>query len=699
MTLDTVTEIIAHFAGIFHLQEEQSRLRSEYEKFKALEKARELDEDLASITPNAKAPYKLIAYDPTIPRVPLSNPDLLEVPLPPFGLPERIDIPVHYKTALPHDILETYGEWAPLRPLGHKAVDIGLSIPAPGSLGLLVREHNTLLDDDIILMSDAEHLKNSTVHEQGLEDLIRLTEATQSIIAMISPDGEEEATDLIKSAAEELRILATEAELENENSQTSDQLATLDAQNYSFSDYDQTNSNLDNGQQFEAFSSSGIYHNGELVEEAFTVSDYLPASVEPNESENTSANEHVIEGSGALETAPTITVTSGENLLVNEILIGNWQALSNLYAVSGNSYHLNIISQVNVWSDIDAIEFGFNTEAVEQEATQSFNQASIANGPGRTTTDIETISPSYDAPDFWAVTRLDSNLVFMNWVEQINYVSDNDYHSLTTVGSNMMLTTGGNLTANGLSLIDLGYQYDLIVIGGNYYNANVISQTNILLDNDTISFAGSSSSNVGSIGSSGNVLWNDASIISTGNQSVSGMDAAFTDFLALLAAGSDTIPNEILANAEFAGLPYLKVLYIEGDLINFQYIKQTNILGDADDAIFIGQDYDNYDETVIDISSGNNVLVNAAKLVDGGPDANIMIQGDHYSDALIHQAGLAVDADQDILLTDEQDAIVSEAVLFLADGILESEQPNTTSENTVISTNGGDSDVMQTMLA
>jgi hypothetical protein len=392
-------------------------------------------------------------------------------------------------------------------------------------------------------------------------------------------------------------------------------------------------------------------------------------------------------------------VTSGENLLVNEILIGNWQALSNLYAVSGNSYHLNIISQVNVWSDIDAIEFGFNTEAVEQEATQSFNQASIANGPGRTTTDIETISPSYDAPDFWAVTRLDSNLVFMNWVEQINYVSDNDYHSLTTVGSNMMLTTGGNLTANGLSLIDLGYQYDLIVIGGNYYNANVISQTNILLDNDTISFAGSSSSNVGSIGSSGNVLWNDASIISTGNQSVSGMDAAFTDFLALLAAGSDTIPNEILANAEFAGLPYLKVLYIEGDLINFQYIKQTNILGDADDAIFIGQDYDNYDETVIDISSGNNVLVNAAKLVDGGPDANIMIQGDHYSDALIHQAGLAVDADQDILLTDEQDAIVSEAVLFLADGILESEQPNTTSENTVISTNGGDSDVMQTMLA
>ena len=52
-----------------------------------------------------------------------------------------------------------------------------------------------------------------------------------------------------------------------------------------------------------------------------------------------------------------------------------------------------------------------------------------------------------------------------------------------------MLSTGGNNGFNGVSLLEFGKFFDFIVVDGDYYHANIISQTNVLLDDDTIKSA------------------------------------------------------------------------------------------------------------------------------------------------------------------------------------------------------------------
>ena len=53
--------------------------------------------------------------------------------------------------------------------------------------------------------------------------------------------------------------------------------------------------------------------------------------------------------------------------------------------------------------------------------------------------------------------------------------------------------------------------YDLIIVGGNIYDANIIHQLNVLVDNDMIgAVEGFETNGEGSLSSAGNLLWNQA---------------------------------------------------------------------------------------------------------------------------------------------------------------------------------------------
>lgn len=92
-------------------------------------------------------------------------------------------------------------------------------------------------------------------------------------------------------------------------------------------------------------------------------------------------------------------------------------------------------------------------------------------------------------PTHWAVTTISGDLIQYNWSEQTNFVSDSDTVSFSFSGSATTLGTGDNLSVNGFNAWELGFQYDLILVGGNMIDTTVIKQTNILLDSDKLEVA------------------------------------------------------------------------------------------------------------------------------------------------------------------------------------------------------------------
>ena len=108
-------------------------------------------------------------------------------------------------------------------------------------------------------------------------------------------------------------------------------------------------------------------------------------------------------------------------------------------------------------------------------------------------------------------------MIFLNWVEQLNFMTDNDIHILSSTGVKTIVTTGENTEFNDMSFNELGFHFDLIIVGGSIYDGNIIQQTNILLDDDLIgAVSGFSTSGTATMNVGGNLLWNQAMIINVG---------------------------------------------------------------------------------------------------------------------------------------------------------------------------------------
>ena len=84
------------------------------------------------------------------------------------------------------------------------------------------------------------------------------------------------------------------------------------------------------------------------------------------------------------------------------------------------------------------------------------------------------------------MTEIKGDMIFLNWVEQLNFMTDNDIHILSSTGVKTIVTTGENTAFNDMSFTELGYHFDLIIVGGSIYDGNFIHQKNILLDDDLI---------------------------------------------------------------------------------------------------------------------------------------------------------------------------------------------------------------------
>ncbi|RYD43097.1 MAG: hypothetical protein EOP83_32100 [Verrucomicrobiaceae bacterium] len=335
----------------------------------------------------------------------------------------------------------------------------------------------------------------------------------------------------------------------------------------------------------------------------------------------------------------TVTVATGENVLANNATIQDAGLAPAIVAVAGSYFHLDLISQVNAYLDIDQVGPGFGN-ASPAGTTNTFNLASFTTSTLDAEGAAEAANPQA-MPLNWTISIVEGDLVFLQWVSQYTFASDNDLVVMTATGSTTNVHTGDNGISNDLSFANLGLYYDIVIIGGSMYDANLICQTNVLYDNDTLHML-SGTGLGGSASTSGNLLWNEASISTFGPQTASGgLPGHYLDAMSGLDAGDLSMPRGFSGDPALAGLSHLRVLYVTGDVYDLRYVQQTNVLTDADHVAVYAQQAQDLAGSQWTISTGQNALINVASIVDyASAGDTLYVNGGTYSDAVLIQADL-----------------------------------------------------------
>ncbi|WP_454611181.1 hypothetical protein [Labrenzia sp. MBR-25] len=415
-----------------------------------------------------------------------------------------------------------------------------------------------------------------------------------------------------------------------------------------------------------------LYQNGVVVDEAARLDEVIkqlkgrapdedgePEDVLDEGPQGASGQIALLEETSGSSTS--LQISAGNNTLINQAVVLEVWGKAATIAVAGDYYDLDIISQTNVLASPHLA--GLDAFASDP-TTGSYNIASIMNTVG---SDLPMDATPVGNHAFWDVTYHEGDMTFVNWLTQKNYVIDNDTIVYQEDDSGTMISSGGNVVTNGLNLTELSTFFDLILIGGNYYSANVISQTNILVNFDQIISEGTDGVPLsGPDGQIDNLLWNEAYIVSNFNSTIVDLDPLSANLLAT--AGEDDLGGDFLSgifSGEASPFNQLNVLYVSGDVYDINYLEQINILGDSDSIATLGVDVGSEDTS---INGDSNLLYNAAVIQEASVDTVVRVGGETYSEALLYQAEILT---ADVSQPEQGGAhLASEAVVFLADGML-----------------------------
>ena len=639
-----ITEAIAHFIGLFELSTEEARLREVHDKFDPDREIHKDPKELVSAPVKVHAPYDLDDFNPDIPYKPV-GPDIF-MPIPDGYAGVSFPEYPTFGGSLGRSSSEVFLQGFSPR---SAAQLVEPHISPPGSVALYSNQTAELSDNDFV--SVGGHGLKSGLQIDNSATMAGLIDATQKISLLGETDvaGSSDAiASLVVGTAERLDAFST---------------GEAEAEGLSVSHFSARASTLE-----------GIYVNGVLVEEAPVLKDHLPdpdeASDTPDEpelsNEGVDVEGGIAYGEGAVSVDISVELETGSNTLVNSVVItSNWLQ-AEVLAVAGDHVELNAIVQINTYYDSDLISSTLSGDNIEQHATQAFNIAMFKHVEPAQTTPTET----GDFPKVWAITEVKGDLMMVNWLQQFAFMSDEDTAILAASGSKLSIVGGDNTAANQISLLELGYRFDLIFVGGSVFDANIIQQTNILLDNDLIGAVGGFHTNgAGSVSTGGNLLWNYAGIVEAGSAGpVNPMSQGYLSALQDLSEGKKPSGADFLHDSAFAGLHGLRVLYISGDLISLNYIQQTNILGDSDQVTLAMNALAARPDADWTISTGSNALLNYAGIVDVDTGKTIYAGGGAYSDEVLIQAELV--KNDPYLGGQNPDALVSEAVIFLGDDML-----------------------------
>lgn len=658
--MDQITDEISHFIGLFRVPVEEARLRDAYPDFSYHAQKDNLNSQ--PVTPSDfSAPYEFIGFEPELSYRAPASPSPVDHTKP-LSWHDRLPIPSV------EDVSPTPPPYHPQEDLpGHHVGGPAgmLSIEPPGSVVNYIVQAASLSDDDNFNVGGSNIRFNpQPVSDQDLLDAADEALSHAPIGALDMPATSAELIEIINNVASQLKALA---------SPTAEGPAEISVQ------------------QSETI--EGIYVNGEVVQETPKLEDYHSfddeAAEDDNEDDEADENGEreeaadgeteeddgqpsnvVISEDGSVTVETSVELVAGNNTVVNEAVVQNLWATGTVTAVVGDHVEVNTIVQTNALWDTDSVTSAVDAWTDEDAANQVFNIATFKrDDPLESAPDTGAASEGF--PAAWAVAEIKGDLVITNWLQQYVFMSDNDVGILSSSGSTTSVVSGDNTSANQTSIFELGFSYDLIIVGGSFYDANIIHQTNVLIDNDVVgAVSGFETSGEGSIATSGNLLWNQAYIHNVGGADrFETLPSAYLDAANDFAAGNYHLSSGVLTDPMFSGLPGLRVLYVSGDLLNIQYISQTNIVGDSDQIALAMNAIDPQADATWSVSTGGNALVNSAAILDLDSLGRTYVGGGQYSQETLFQAELI--SHQPELLGRNPDELVNEAVVFLDETMLE----------------------------
>lgn len=666
LKIQAAEEAIWHFAGIFQIADQRGRMWVEYDRIAAHKSDIEPSEiiPLDVVTPH---PYAIPDYIPDIPYTP---PGMVmdQIPLVYSAFYDNLSGPLYFTAPLeetqaaglvgavsalrlrppvdpPELIVEPPDPPDPPEP--PDPPDAAPTLPAPGSVALIVVSQLWLRDDDIL---DAQKI------EGGVVSLMRLDAKMMDLAQQADQLGIALRPDL-----------------------PADEMAFRDIA-VAFRDMELPEQTIPDATVFICLGTDpeGWFLNGEAVTEAPKLDELLPlyrlekkAEAEREAEEQAEAKAAKISKDGPTSAGPdggVITVKAdaahdlilGNNTLVNEVSISAAWIAAPVIATGLGVYSYNIVSQTNVWSDQDTLT-GLSAEANGAAPTTSLNYATYQ-------TFSNPIAPrgggDGDAPQFWVTATLKGSLINANWIDQYNLVTDNDMVSVTLNAAETLLLMGENNSLDKISLNELGTQFDVILIDGYVINLNAVIQKNVMVDDDRIMAKGGTEV---SVSSGDNLLMNSSTIVQAGKPVYKEMTSDMGKMMAKAGDGPIGLPQSLLNDPALQGLDGVRVLHIQGDMVSLNMIRQTNVLGDSDQ-VQVFRDQLLEQGGAIKLIAGSNLLMNQATIVEAEYDATIYSGGEIYTDALLYQAELV--ATDDPLAPSGTSDLASEAVLFLADGML-----------------------------
>ncbi|MBU2368724.1 MAG: hypothetical protein KKF14_13255 [Alphaproteobacteria bacterium] len=631
LTNDPTTEIVAHFLGYFELAVEAMRTRLGYEQIEAAAASDQLDPALEQHSAEITQKFTLGAYQPGVDYIPPTWEIRGHSPIEDIAAPapfSRIHLP---PIAADDSAMRQHTQAMASGPF------IG---PEPGSVIAIIAQSITLSDDDIVVLGEYD---GPLAFQSGAAAGIALLRGAATAISSPVTDAsgmhtERDVPRFVEHVAEVFEQLASSEPPPDTIINITDDI-------------------------------EGTYVNGEMVETAPDLIEALPEHLKGMMGDDEAAPEEPTEtivevALSGDEVAGTVTLEAGGNLLVNEAAFVNAGVGGAIFAIGGDLHQLDVIIQSNAYFDTDTVDAGVPGAAQNLPGTTTaINSASFVQEIRDAIGETAEANPGV-MPANWQVSIVSGDLVFIEWLSQFTFASDQDISVLSSTGANTVVTTGENVGLNGVSFVNLGLHFDLIIVGGNLYDANIIVQTNVLYDNDTIRMLGESSAGTGGLSTSGNLLWNEASIHNVGPTSfVDEMPDHYQAAMDDLDNGDFGMPTGFASDMQFEGFEMLRVLYVAGNIYDLRYVEQTNILGDADmvalqkAALIEGQP-----EAQWDINTGANALVNIATITDfDGMGDMAYVDGQVYSDAILIQA--------EILAADNGyaggDALVTEVIAFL----------------------------------
>lgn len=637
MALDRISEMVAHFIGIFETAEDGARLRELAEGFRHTTDPHPDFDPEAIINHVLRAPYEHEGSHDGLSKFQFSKE--APPPAPQVGTSGSVEPFLHSITSFDMAALPRLKADFPVE----EQTLLYAGLP-PGSIAYVGHQFNVLVDHDLMVGAGTLDFVAPEIFDAALMTLTQVADdLTPTLIG--------NPFDIIAQAAGFGQSLGAQYTALSQSAPDAAQVTLIAGA--------------------DAF---GLTINGTPGAVAPTLDELMPAYLQPDpvDEDTPDAAPTGVGGSAAAASAVFDVedghdVLAGGNFAINETIVAFSAVDAPVIAVMGDAISTISISQVNVIYNFD-VGAGL-TEAADvalNVATIALASSQPPAGADEDGDDDQSPQPSDVFPEAWAVTQIDGDLLMLNWVHQYNFLSDHDRAEVTFSGEDSFIGFGGNIVLNQTMLLEFSGTYDLIIVGGQMIDMALISQTNVLLDNDVIISGGGWPTG---ISGGDNLALNAATIDMIGIDSYTAMQSEFAQAGRDLADGAGTISADLAQSDYFAGTPFLNVLYISGDLITVTSISQTNIMGDADQVGVALAGLEQATDGPVTVTTGSNAVVNIASIMEHGMDSVIMVGGEVYDHVLLYQAEL-IETDADPLGV-AQMPLANEAVAFLADDMVE----------------------------